>query len=278
MLNLKQLKLLSVMPTVQSRVKNEAEPKDVVRLLRGFHEKLETKQFLSCSQDDVVHNYQGFMEALLEITPRPTEALLKRSAKDAFERIKIEDANTWGRQVSAAFQFCRQKAKSMTSGLKLPAHVMRICKALKKVDKQVPPIPRSWTPDGQLPLKTQSRSPRSLASSLRSSQNLPKLVATQQREDMQQSSCKRALFQDEQKQEQRSQAGSIWAKYGLSPPKRKKNAACDDVVLLDSSQEVVSSPEPGHGGSSSSKPTAADQVCCFFSNKKYGFVLELRLF
>ena len=113
------------------RAKNEAQPQDLVKLLRANFERLDSRTYLVSEIEDVAIAHADFLVDALKVTARPTALLLEKAALKAYDRLKPSDAAAWGRQVAAAVKFCRDKLKGLRSGVKLHAEVRRVCLALK---------------------------------------------------------------------------------------------------------------------------------------------------
>ena len=114
------------------RAKNEAQPQDVVKILRANFERLESKTYLVSDIEDVAIAHADFLVDVLRVTARPTPLLLEKAALKAYDRMKPSDAAAWGRQVAAAAKFCREKLKGLKSGTKLHPEVKKVCLALKQ--------------------------------------------------------------------------------------------------------------------------------------------------
>ena len=99
-----------------SRCRNEAEPADVQRALRSHHKRLITAEYMESNLDLVTSNYKEFILELFDLTPRPTEKLLQKSAAMAYDHLTKGEADAWSRSIFSAIKHCRQKAKSMIGG------------------------------------------------------------------------------------------------------------------------------------------------------------------
>ena len=67
------------------RAKNEAQPRDVCKLLRAHVVCLDSSKFCIPDLDAIASNFQDFLSDLCEISARPTGKLLQEAARLAFE-------------------------------------------------------------------------------------------------------------------------------------------------------------------------------------------------
>ena len=112
-----------------SRSKNTASASDIGRLLRAEGCLSESK-YLHSDIEKVVENYADFMVAVLKFTQRPIESLLVRAAEEAFDKLEPGEAKTFASRMTAAFSYCRDKSRKMTTGKKLNAAVLKVCTAM----------------------------------------------------------------------------------------------------------------------------------------------------
>ena len=99
------------------RCKNTATVKDVARLMRFNLKCLNEAEFMTCDLDQVTEKYQDLLADVLAKTPRPTPALMRQAAMEAFE-CDQQLAHAFAERLVAAISHCRVKAKSATSGKK----------------------------------------------------------------------------------------------------------------------------------------------------------------
>ena len=134
-----QLFFLSTM----SRARNTASSHEVAKALRAeLPNGLTESQYLTTDMDAVCDNYKEAMVSILQKTSRPLKELLVKAAKEAFPKSAPGVAEVFGYTLYQAFQHCKIKCKSMSSGSKSSIGVKHVCKALKN---QAPKAPADTT-------------------------------------------------------------------------------------------------------------------------------------
>lgn len=114
---------------MSTRSKNTASANDIGRLLKAEGCLSESK-YLHSDIEKVVENFADFMVAVLKFTPRPIESLFVRAAEDAFDKLEPGEAKAFASRMTAAFSYCRDKSRKMTTGKKLNAAVLKVCTAM----------------------------------------------------------------------------------------------------------------------------------------------------
>jgi len=122
-----------------SRRKNEIDPRDVVKILRGHLPNGEKDlQPKSTDLDDFCDVHRELMVDLLGATARPTSKLVQDGMKLAFPEIQHGAIFLFATQIAAAYSHCTSKEKSMTSGAKLRPSVKEIIRVIRKVRPEAP--------------------------------------------------------------------------------------------------------------------------------------------
>ena len=134
----------------KDRVKNTATSQDVCRVFRGAVSSLADEKYLKSDLAKIVESYEVAIVDLLRLTDRPNKAVLKAGAALAFAADTLEETSLFADRIYDAIKMCKEKAKSMTSGKKLPEAVRRVCSFLNKQ-------PSSETMDVPRRLSTSSR-------------------------------------------------------------------------------------------------------------------------
>ena len=205
-----------------SRAKNTVGAKEIMAVLRETHKLLSPKSYMSTDMDIVVSEHAEFLVKLLELTPRPTAKLLESAAKLAFDRITDIECASFGRQLYAAVMYCRDKAKSTTSGKKLQPATFKVVQMVKKLKPDRSPDKEA---SGVLPDVTSDPQGRRCHSPPR-------------KRDIGESSS--ALFGSRCMSPIESSRDKIFRSFGLDPDKAHKPTACEEI---SSSQENVLVPE-----------------------------------
>ena len=107
-----------------ARVKNDAEPADLMKAIRGNLKDMRLDKAVLANLDQVTAFFEKTLLDILDITARPTSKLLKGACMLVFD-CQAEEAQLWGDRLNAAVQYCRLKIKQATTGTRLPEPVRR---------------------------------------------------------------------------------------------------------------------------------------------------------
>lgn len=116
------------------RAKNEAQPEDLIKAFRGFSRDLNVGLLVG-DLDVVCTNFEKLMCDVLRVSVRPTALLLQQASKLAWE-CNADTALLFRQRLSAAYQHCRLKSKSATSGKKLAPAVWNIATLMKQLSPE----------------------------------------------------------------------------------------------------------------------------------------------
>jgi hypothetical protein len=114
------------------RGKVNADSSEVIKVIRAeLHNGARLEDFALADNEKFMDTYAGFMAALLSVCPYPSQGLIEDACKQAWDD-KSDQSVTFASRIIKAITFCRQKVKSMKSGIKLGPGCTRICNAIKK--------------------------------------------------------------------------------------------------------------------------------------------------
>lgn len=111
---------------LMARVRNDAEAKDLLKILRGHLRSLSLDKAVQTDLDLVVEHFHLFILDVLKETPRPTVKLLTEAAHLAFDDVPVSECKLWSQRICEAISHCRTKRKQCTSGKRLPQSVSLI--------------------------------------------------------------------------------------------------------------------------------------------------------
>ena len=114
------------------RGKVNADTQEVIKVIRAeLHNGARLEEAAQADNEKFMDNYSQFIAALLKVCPYPSQGLIEDACKQAWGD-KSDQAVTFASRIIKAITFCRQKVKSMKSGIKLGPGCTRICNAIKK--------------------------------------------------------------------------------------------------------------------------------------------------
>lgn len=143
-----------------SRLRNVAAPDCVAKVLRAeLAQGLVEQEYMQADLEDVCDSYSRAMVQVLRTTPRPTKELLRQAATLAFP--KCPHAVLFSERLYAAFQYCRGKAKNLSTGVRLKAGVRAVAKYMIQQNNYLK-VPDSW----ESPISSKSASQHLKASKL----------------------------------------------------------------------------------------------------------------
>ena len=171
---------------------------------------------MTADMEEIVNTYQDFLKVAAACTSRLNVCLVSKAAQEAFLEPPAT-AKVFSERICGAFGYCKSKIHSSTSGVKLSPWVrsvgqsMRGSPTVQGSQQEVQQHGRSTARSSTVPPQGMSGSTSSLDPCL------PVQITSE---------------------------ASVYAMYGMSPPKKKKpNTAVDqsEVAFICSSQEVCSS-------------------------------------
>ena len=112
-----------------SRIKNDAQPEDIIKAIPGNCKHMRLDKAVTASLDAVTEHVERMMIDILDITLRTTSKLLKSACQMVFS-CQPEEAQLWDDRISAAFQYCRSKIQHATIG-------SRLCDAVNRVGRKL---------------------------------------------------------------------------------------------------------------------------------------------
>ena len=117
-------------PAAMSQLKNTATLDDVRKCIRSELSSIDVSK-LETDNEAVAGNHMSFLLALMKLTLiRPGGPMLS-AAQKAFSQSSTADCRVFGQTICNLTQDCRNKAKSMPSGVKLTPNLKTLCLALK---------------------------------------------------------------------------------------------------------------------------------------------------
>ena len=117
-------------PAAMSRLENTATLDDVRKCIRSELSSIDVSK-LETDNEAVAGNHMSFLLALMKLTLRPGGPMLSAAAQKAFPQSSTADCRVFGQTICNFMQNCRNKAKSMSSGVKLTPNLKTLCLALK---------------------------------------------------------------------------------------------------------------------------------------------------
>lgn len=124
------------------RARNTASAAELCRLMRLHVGHLDEEKYRASNYEDVVTEYEELMLDILALTERPNRSALEAAAKLAFTGVQASEKAMFAQQLHKAFKECRTKAKSVTSGAKTAASVLRVVKRLRDLGRSsATPLP-----------------------------------------------------------------------------------------------------------------------------------------
>lgn len=111
-----------------------AECAAMAKVLRANVRSFQKEHWNSTNIEDVVAEYQDFIVDALRLTARPTVGVMTSAAKVTFGE-DLEKCKMFAVRMQAAISYCRVKAKSATSGMKLSQPVRRVVEVIVKAGK-----------------------------------------------------------------------------------------------------------------------------------------------
>jgi hypothetical protein len=114
---------------LMARIKNDAQPEDIIKAIRGNCKDMRLDKAVTASLDAVTEHFGAMMIDILDVTLRPTSKLLKSACQMVFS-CQPDEAQLWADRIAAAFQYCRSKIQHATTGT-------RLCDAVKRVGRKI---------------------------------------------------------------------------------------------------------------------------------------------
>ena len=113
------------------RGKVSVDIKEVIKVIRGeLHGGARLEDYAQADNEKVMDNYSQFIAALLKVCPYPSQGLIEDACKQAWDD-KSDASVTFASRIIKAITHCRQKVKSMKTGIKLGPGCTQICKAIR---------------------------------------------------------------------------------------------------------------------------------------------------
>jgi len=119
----------SAQEMVGSRVKNEATPKDVLKVMRLCYKSLDVVTFNMPEYEMVIRNHVEFIRGVLQLTRRPNEKLLESAGLMIFPD-QASYVKMFAGQICKAVAMCRQKKNRVTTGSRQIPEVLEVIKLL----------------------------------------------------------------------------------------------------------------------------------------------------
>lgn len=120
-----------------ARIRNEASVADFVYVLRGCQVDV-LRADLALETEDFVDKHSDCICQLLQKSLRVTQGVLQPACKE-YSTADPQLCKDWAQKVIQGITFCRGKAKSMTSGVKLKNGVRSVCQMLRNPKDTSPP-------------------------------------------------------------------------------------------------------------------------------------------
>ncbi|CAE7522231.1 unnamed protein product [Symbiodinium natans] len=109
-----------------SRRSNEAKPKDLLKIVRGNFNGVDSNDVL-LSTESFVEKYGEFLEEVLAVTPRPTATLLKGAIHLAYPGVSGEEVTALANKVNEIYKTTFSRARNLKTGERLTPSVKKLC-------------------------------------------------------------------------------------------------------------------------------------------------------
>jgi hypothetical protein len=131
--------VFAAMPATRNAISDE----EMGKLLRANMRALDDSKYNMADAEVVLKNHFKFIQDMAKVCPNATKNLIAAGAQEAFSASQA-DAKFFGERMHAVMQYCRGKAKSMTSGKRLSGDVLVIARILISAPSQESPehLPR----------------------------------------------------------------------------------------------------------------------------------------
>jgi len=122
-----------------ARARAQASAKALCKVMRGSCAVVAATDFLGASPEQVCVKFEDMLVDILYCHAKPCKSLLTSAAELAYDQhLSKDESCQMAERFMSAYSHCKAKAKSMTSGKKLPPSVKNICTVLLKVgDKEL---------------------------------------------------------------------------------------------------------------------------------------------
>lgn len=122
-----------------ARARAQASAKALCKVMRGSCAAVAAEDFLGASPEQVCVKFEDMLVDILYCHAKPCKSLLTSAAELAYDQhLSKDESCQMAERFMSAYSHCKAKAKSMTSGKKLPPSVKNICTVLLKVgDKEL---------------------------------------------------------------------------------------------------------------------------------------------
>ena len=104
--------------SAMSRRSDEAKPKDLLKIVRGNFNGVDSNDVL-LSTESFVEKYGEFLEEVLAVTPRPTATLLKGAIHLAYPGVSGEEVTALANKVNEIYKTTFSRARNLKTGERL---------------------------------------------------------------------------------------------------------------------------------------------------------------
>ena len=118
---------------MSKRIKNQADLSEYVKVFKSCLSSW-TTEYMKADPDEVATFYFDFIDELHCKTPRPCKELLVKACKKVHPEVSDGEINLFGDRMTTVFKHLRVKARTSTSGKKLPKKIMLLVQRMKGCD------------------------------------------------------------------------------------------------------------------------------------------------
>lgn len=101
----------------KARVKNEAEPKDIKKVLKGLDFTFKSGWQLM-DYDDFIEEHEDVLSDIVRVTKRPVYSVVATALRQHCKHVTESDADAFGKKVATSVSYARMKKHSVSSGKK----------------------------------------------------------------------------------------------------------------------------------------------------------------
>lgn len=107
------------------------------RCMRGANPSIDATAFAGASPEAICDQFEVMIVDILHCVAKPAKGILAMAAEHAYQDYLTKDERKQlADRLMAAISLCREKAKSMSSGIKLPQSIRNITSVLRKTGEQ----------------------------------------------------------------------------------------------------------------------------------------------
>jgi len=114
-----------------SRARNDCDAPRMTKVIRGAVSGIDMKVIAAPDPEIILETYSDLIVDILDVTSRPTRALLAQAVKAAFPHMASGEVSLFANQMTNTVSYCRKKLHNMTSGVRATPHCSDVLQALR---------------------------------------------------------------------------------------------------------------------------------------------------